>query len=331
MDIFNHHKIAQKIRVQKIKEWNLSDINWEMGIDLSKPFLPFPQHPNLSFASEEDSLVFSQYLGLIGANSIGSFEKAGHLLKPIMFDKILDKYPVGPEFREMGEQFFAEEVKHSKMFDRYIDTFADTLGISPEELRGVLPSADPNWEQKIYHLNSLVGGRAAWWLVVALEEVSILVYHLIRKAPMEVDPLTYEIHKLHFEEEIRHKSFAHMMLELLDQFSPAVANTFFNKVDFILMEVLHISWSFRQLAQSTRLRKLKDAHPFFERLWEIQKKLAYSSPLKTFNFLFSEAPYISHTFHLDEFRHVRKLLTEYGSYKLPLPKTKGHWGGIWAQ
>ncbi len=47
-----------------------------------------------------------------------------------------------------------------------------------------------------------MGGHAFWWVVAVVEEVALLIYQAVYRHRKQMDPLFYQIHRKHFEEEI---------------------------------------------------------------------------------------------------------------------------------
>lgn len=323
-DIYDEQKLARQLEIQRKKEWNIdTDIEWSQGIDLSKSFLPL-NNVNSIFknATVPQLRVLSQLMGILVASSISQLEDVAYRLKVPIWEKFLRKHPVNPELISLGEQFFEEEKKHSRAFNRYIDLFAKEVNIDPFDLKNFLPKAHNSSIEKIYTLNSMAGGTALWWLIAAVEEESILFYHLLSEVKQNVDPLYYNLHRCHFEEEVRHKSYAHMMLEVYNEFSNTPSSYLFKKVDFILAEVLNMTWTFSQLLKVKELKKYKNHHEFFNTLSGCIELLEGKSQLDILSALFSSTPYISHTMHLSEHGHIRRMLERYNTSKLPLPNSK---------
>ena len=323
-DIYDEQKLARQLEIQKKKSWDIeTDINWAQGIDLSKSFLPLNNVNSLfNNASPAQLRVISQMMGLIVASTISQLENVAYRLKVPVWENFLRKHPVNPELLELGEQFFEEEKKHSRAFNQYIDLFANEVNIDPVDLKRFLPKTHNTAIEKIYTLNSKVGGMAMWWLISAVEEESILFYHLLNEVKGSVDPLYYNLHRCHFEEEVRHRSYAHMMLEVYNEFVNTPSSYVFKKVDFILAEVLNMTWTFSQLLKVKELKKYKNHHEFFNTLSSCMELLEGKSQIDILSALFHSTPYISHTIHLSEHGHIRELLKRYKTSKLPLPGSK---------
>ncbi len=320
INIYDEEKIARLLYVQKAQgiDFNL-DIDWGRSIDLNKLFLPL-DHSNLLFpeAGEEQRLVISQIIGLVVASTISELEDVAYKLKGPTWEKVLRKYPVNPEIYEMGELFYEDEKKHSQGFKRYIELFAAKVNVDPKDLKQLLPSSQHSVTEKIYQLNSLAGGMAIWWLIAAVEEESILIFNYMRKCKADIDPLYYDLHKSHYEEEIRHKSYASIMLQVNSEFAGIPQNLIFKNVDFILAEILNLTWTFNQLYKLRNLNNLKSAHPFFKTLSDLRPSLEGRGSMEIMHSLFTSAPYIKDMFHLSEHGHVRQMLERFGTKRMPL-------------
>ncbi|WP_417335005.1 diiron oxygenase [Halobacteriovorax marinus] len=324
IDIYDEQRLARQLEIQKKKSWDIEkDINWDQGIDLSKSFLPLSNIDSLfTGASKPQLRAISQLMGLIVASTISQLEDVAYRLKVPVWESFLRKHPVNPELYQLGEQFFEEEKKHSRAFNQYIDLFAKEVNIDPIDLKRILPRAHNTSIEKIYTLNSKIGGMAMWWLIAAVEEESILFYHLLNEVKDHVDPLYYNLHRCHFEEEVRHKSYAHMMLEVYNEFSSTPCSYVFKKVDFILAEVLNMTWTFSQLLKVKEFKKFRHHHEFFNTLESSLDLLKGKSQLDILGALFTSTPYITHTIHLSEHGHINALLNRYSTTRLPMPKSK---------
>lgn len=322
LDIFDEKRHTRQLHVQRRLAWDIeARLDWTGGIDLSKPLLPLDQN-NILFpsASPDERLVISQLMGLIVAATISQLEQVALDLKERTWSRVLDQFPINPEFRALGEQFYAEEAKHAAAFSRYIDTFAGALAIAPEDLRSLLPQANRSLYKEIYAWNSVAGGTALWWLVTAVEEESVVIHRYMEPFRDRIDPLYYQLHRAHFEEELRHKSYAQMMLQLLEESGAVKRSLVSRKLDFLLAECLHLTWTFGELVKLRGLRRFKNHHPFFKTLDGLLGILGKRNPLSVLRTLFTSAPYISDSLHLGEHAHVRALLDQYGTLQAPLPQ-----------
>jgi len=323
-DIYDEQKLARQLEIQQKKAWDFEKgIDWNMGIDMSKPLLPLDANSIIfPTANSQQKIVISQLMGLIVAASISQLEEVACKLKGPTWEKFLNKYPVNPEMYELGEQFFAEEEKHARAFNRYIDMFAHEVNVDPKDLKKFLPQASESIIGQVYKANAYAGGMAMWWLISAVEEESIIFYKYIRGVKDQVDPLYHNLHRCHFEEEVRHKSYAQMMLQAYNDFSRSPQALFFKKMDFIMAEVLHMTWTFNQIIKVRELNKFKNHHPFFQNLSGAMELLNGRKPLEIIHKLFTTAPYISHTLHLSEHKQVNQMLNRFSSLKIPMPKRK---------
>lgn len=324
IDIYDETYLRRQLEVQKSKGWDLEkDLPWDLGVDSSKFLLPIDKKAMFfPDASKEQRRAISQLMGLIVASTISELESIANDLKGPTWDRFLKKYPVNPELYELGVHFYEDEQKHSLAFKKYIDLFAESVNTDPKDLRKLLPQSNKTLLGQIYKMNSLAGGMAIWWLIAAVEEESIVFYNYIRNHKASIDPLYYQLHRLHFEEEIRHKSYAFMMLKVHEEFAGTPSNVFFKKLDFIIAEVMNMTWTFNQLFKMKNLKKMKNHHPFFETLCTLSEMLGKKNPLEVLNGLFNEVPYISNTLHLGEQPHIKELLERFGVPSMPLPEAK---------
>ena len=122
-------------------------------------------------------------------------------------------------------------------------------------------------------------------VVAAVEEESIEVFRQLRPHREEIDNLYFELHQKHFEEETRHASFAFLMLELLEERTSTPVKMLSRQIDYIMSEVLQVSWILGELMKVVHLEKLKDRHPFYQGLAELVpviKNFTFTDVLKVF-------------------------------------------------
>lgn len=298
-------------------------INWKGGIDLTRYFVPL-DNDNLVFptASPEQRLVISQYLGLVIAQTFAEMEIALVQAKDRVWKKNLALYPVNPEFEALGDQFFAEEEKHSRMYKRFLHSFAESTGVEYGELVKILPSVSGSLLHKTLMLNSDFGGHALWWVLILIEEISILIFKQIKPFKDGIDPLYYEIHKKHFEEEVRHSPYSYWMIEHLYQRNKSPANIFFRKTDLLLAQALEISWTFSSLSRIRNTYGLRKKHPFFAALNSCIPLLIKISPVEIIRRLFVTAPFVSLMFNHGAHDDFQNLIGKVRALQIPTPKTR---------
>ena len=317
--MYAEDELKKSLLHQQKHAWDIEkDINWNLGVDLNRFLLPLDKK-NVMFpeATEDQRLAISQFLGLLVAGAIAELEKVLILCKEPCWNKVLRQYPVNPELYDLGEEFIAEEEKHAKAFDRYIDSFASAVNVDPEDLRQLLPTVNEKLIQPVFKWDGLLGGMALWWVVAAVEEESIEIFKLMRPHKKSIDPLYYNIHKLHFEEEMRHASYAFLMLELFAERAGSPIEKVLKKVDFLLSEVVQVTWTFQQLFKLGRLKKLRSQHKFFSDLYDVIELLKDKRPFEVIHTLFTEAPYISLILNPASHKQVRQALTNSKRFKIP--------------
>lgn len=298
-------------------------INWNAGIDLTRYFVPL-DNANLVFpsASQEQRLVLSQYLGLVIAQTFAEMEIALVQAKDRVWKKNLARYPVNPEFEALGDQFFTEEEKHSRMYKRYLHSFAQSTGVEYDELVKILPSVSGSLLHKTLMLNSDFGGHALWWVLILIEEISILIFKQIKPFKDGIDPLYYEIHKKHFEEEVRHSPYSYWMIEHLYKRNKSPANLFFRKTDLLLAQALEITWAFSSLSRIRNTYGLRKKHPFFATLNSCIPLLIKISPVEVIRRLFVTAPFVSLMFNHGAHDDFQNLIGKVRALQIPTPKTR---------
>jgi len=306
---------------QKKLSWDFeASIPWSGGIDLTKPFVPL-DHDNFLFpdASPEQRLAISQYLGLVIAQTFGEMETALIQTKEVVWRKNLDRYPISPEFEALGEQFFTEEEKHSRMFKRYLKAFAKETGVKYEELHSMLPAVSGTLLEKTLRLNSDIGGHALWWVLTLVEEVSILIYKQLRPFKKTLDPLYFELHHLHFQEEVRHSPYSYWMIEHLYKRNKSLSNIVFRKTDFMLAQGLEIAWTFSSFSRIKNTFWLRNKHPFYKTLLSCIPLLRKNGPVDAIRKLFVTAPFVSLLLNPHNHNDFQTLITKLRTLQIPTP------------
>ena len=294
-DPFNHVELDQQIRLQKKLAWDLeSAVDWSMGVDPSKHLLPLDDD-SIAFpgASTEQELALSQLMGLIVNATISEMEDSLPKLRYFGWEKTLRDFPTNPEVRELGELFFDEEHKHARAFSRYLDTFCHAVNVDRKDLDSLLPKAFGSFFQKAITSNSIAGGHAFWWVVAAVEEVSISIYHDIFRNRANIDPLFFNLHRRHLEEESRHANYAFLMLNLISQQPENVMQTIHRKADFMFAQLVGAPWVIGELHKFFNVKRFKGVHPFFDTLISCIPLYEKLSKAQVAHRMFISAPYIS--------------------------------------
>ncbi len=320
-NIFDTHGLRHQLQDQKQHVWDLDqDISWNTGIDMSKGFLPLDQD-SIAFpnATYEQKLALSQFMGLVVNSTISEMEDVAVKIRDIAWRKILDSYPVNPEMYELGEQFFAEEAKHSSLFQKFNEMFCQTNNIDPQELNIILPRAYGSRFQKAIIKNAKSGGHAFWWIVAMVEEVALLIYQNLYKDRKSIDPLYFVIHKKHFEEESKHTNYAFLMLDLIKKRNNQAKQKIHNRFDLIYSELFSIPWIITELKRVLLVKDFSERNDFFKRLNSCIPLIKNLSTLELANRLFVSAPYISLILNKHYHRLSKKAAKSHRALSIPRP------------
>jgi hypothetical protein len=321
-NLYDHKGLREQAERQKKHAWDLEkDINWKQGVDLKRFLLPLDSD-SVAFpgANRKQQLALSQLLGLIINTAVAEMEDIIGRLKQIAWVNILKSYPVNPEMWELGELFFIEEKKHSLAFSKYVDVFCETSGIKRETLMKILPQAYGTLFLKVMKLNAQMGGHAFWWVVAAVEEVSIEIFKEINKHKDKIDPLFYEVHIRHMEEESRHHNYAFLMLEVIEQKRKSWHSFIHQKMDLLFAQLFNTGWVITELNKVFDAEKYKDEHPFFETIASCLPLFQKMPKIELAKRLFISAPYISLV--LNTRHHKKTVLTakKQAAWSFPFPK-----------
>lgn len=321
-DLYDHEQIRQQLKFQKEHTWDIDkDIDWQRSIDLRSYFLPLDEEA-ISFpgANPEQRLVLSQLMGLIVNATIAEMEEVANKIRHIAWRNVLDEYPVNPEMIALGEQFFLEEAKHSLLFKRYNDLFCEHIGIDPKDLSTIIPQAYGAVFQKAIKRNAERGGHAFWWVVAVVEEVSLLIYQNLYRHRKEIDPLYFQVHKRHFEEESKHTNYAFMMLDLIQQKGGSIRSRIHKRIDLIYSELFSTAWVLTELHKVRRVQNLRDKHPFFAILSSCIPLMDRMSKKELLSRLFVSAPYISLILNKNYHRYSLEFAKAHRAFSFQYPK-----------
>ena len=322
--LYDEEAIAKLTALQKQHQWDLNlSIQWQQGVDLSKPLVPLDE--NAMFfpgAGKEERLAISHVTGLLIAFCICELEECLLRERKLAFDDVLKRYPVSPEFHELGENFFCEEQKHSQAFRKYIELFAAKVNVEPEELATVMPRVKGSFSEVILRKDLEFGGQGFWWLVTKVEQEFLLMHNMMSPFKKDLDPLYFEVHQRHFEEEARHVSFPYLMLELLIHRNQSLTNKLLSKAGLAYAETLQTAWTGASIFRVLNIEKLKDKHPLFDAVSRVIPVLMEQSKGRLCWEFLTSTPYISsfvnRRYHGKFARFVRSM----GVWELPFPDAK---------
>lgn len=317
---FEADALQKQIDLQRRHGWDIDlDIDWSRGVDLSKSFVPLDdKNICLPGLSTDQRRVFSQYLGLAINETILEMEEALPKLRYAAWETLLNSCPANPELRELGELFFEEEEKHSLAFRRYREIFCEKTNIDIAQLKSILPSGFGSQFLSLMRSNAEAGGTALWWVVAAVEEISVKTYKAMIPSQKELDPLFVEIHKRHAEEETRHENYAFLMIQLAGARQQGMWGRFRGKTETLMAELVAGPWIMTEL---TKVFRAKDyQHDFFRTLASCLPKMKELSAQEMVKIFLFQAPYISWLINPAFRAKHREVLSLSGALSWPIPQ-----------
>ena len=270
-------------------------------------------------ASSEERLAISQIMGLLVATCIHEMEECLIRLRRECWDEPRQRTPLSPEFRDLGELFFEEELKHSTAFRRYTEKYAAECGIEPADLAAILPKIQGSKAEQMLRLHLRTGGQGFWWIVALVEQEFLQLYHAFRPFRRQLEPLYFEIHEKHFEEEARHVSFPYLMVELARARQSAPVALVHSRSDFAFAQIVQSLWAVMSLRRLQEVRRIAHRHPIFAALASALPKLESVPSHRALWKLFTSAPYISSL--VNPYSHPRTLQAAQsrGAIVIPFP------------
>lgn len=321
VSLYDEAALASLLKMQRENGWDLeASIDWSTSIDLNKPLVALDEGA-LFFpgASQEERLAVSQMMGLIIASSICEMEECLVRVRKLAFEGVVRRHPVSPEFIELGEQFFVEEVKHSQAFRRYMTQFANATGVDLEDLKSILPQVKNSKTEWLLRKNLESGGYAFWWIVAEVEQEFLLLYNTLSPFKSQIEPLYFDLHRKHFEEEARHAPFPFLMLELLITRETSLRGFVHSKSDLMLSQLAQTFWTAHSLTRIHGIQKIASKHPIYTALARLQKLLEKEPKARTFWKFFTSAPYVSSLVNPNHHKKFLRFADKMGSFSIPFP------------
>jgi len=321
VNLYDEKSLLKLLKLQKKHNWDLeTSFNWDAPIDLEKPLVALDKQAFLfPGASKEQRIVISQMMGLLIASAIASMEDFLIAQEKPCWHDIYQKTPVSPEFVDLGNHFFEEEKKHSLSFKRYIEKFAHQVNVDLDDLQSILPKIENTLAESALMNNLKSGGHAFWWLVVIAEQVFLNIYFNLKPFQKHIEPLYYDLHKKHFEEEAKHAPFPYLLLELLIDRHPHPTNMLHAKADLAFAQLIQTSWTLGALNRIKKVNHLSDKNSFFRVLKDVLPLMDKIGPIKVLWKLLSETPYVSSFVNPGSAKKIQRFAQGYGSVSLPFP------------
>lgn len=321
ISLYDEQALKNLLNLQRNGCWSLEEsIDWNTSLDLNKPLVALDENA-LFFpgASREERLVISQIMGLIIAASICEMEECLVRLRKVAYEDILKRLPVSPEFVELGEQFFEEEIKHSAAFRRYMTKFAHATGVELEDLKAILPTVESTLTEKLLRKNLSGEGYAFWWIVAEVEQEFLLLYNTLAPFKKTIEPLYFDLHRKHFEEEARHAPFPYLMLELLISRSKTFKGFIHLKSDLVMSQILQTCWTANSLRRVQAVKKLASKNHFFATLARVHDIFEKQPKLRTLWTFFTSVPYVSSLVNPNHHRKFLRFAEKVKSPSIPFP------------
>jgi hypothetical protein len=285
-----------------------SGIPWEQGIDLTSALLPLDKKsPFMADLSGNEQYAFSWALGLLAASAIKEHERVLNDLRHIC----------DPEPTLESSAFFLEEATHSAAYGKFLELSAKELKLSPSELGSFLPTFPrSSFIARLYAVECFLGGSALWWTVAATEEESIRLYQKILPARNEIDPVFFELNRLHFLEESRHSSFSYKMIA---QEKTGFKKTL-NRYSFLFSRIFQTLWLLGALKRFRKVKTFSDRHSLLGAMATLITKIDRLSFREKIKLLLKDISYIRMMTEPEKHPRLKKALEKENAYVVSLPE-----------
>ena len=327
LNLDDAEKLIQILKTQQASNWDLETaIRWKQPIDFDRPLAALDKNAFLfPGLGSEQRLALSHWMGLVICACIYEMEEFLERTKHLSWTSYMNQCPVNPEFENLGEQFFLEEIKHSQAFRRFLTKYCQEAGIDEELLISFLPQIGGTLLGKAVELELHGHGSGFWWLVSIAEQQFLHIYQVLKPHQSSLDPLYYSLHEKHFEEEARHISFPFYMLKYFQTRSHAShwmsgkVAPWISKMALMYAQASNFSLIFLSFEKFKKLKDVKKHHPLFEALSSLEPQIESLSRSKMLWRLFTRTPYFSPLINVKAFPALQKKAKLFGVPEAPLP------------
>ena len=180
------------------------------------------------------------------------------------------------------EEFYSDESAHSLMFEQFIVGFCDSSKTDPSSLKMYLPSfSESSLATRILKWNALLGGTAAWWLVMHTEEESLKIFKMIKNTDSKIDGSYLSLHKKHYEEEVTHMSVAPRIIRYIAT-NKSLLSRAGRSTDFLAMLISHTLWILQQCGRFNSIQSYQGTDRFMENVRKAWQESTGGNPLEIF-------------------------------------------------
>lgn len=191
--------------------------------------------------------------------------------------------------------------------------------MDPADLSRILPKIENTRTESLLRMHLRAGGTSFWWIVALVEQEFLHLYRCFRPFKERMDPLYYEIHEKHFEEEARHASFPYLMVELTRAGRHGPIGLLHDRADFALAQTLQAVWGVLSLRRIQEVRKVAHRHPIFSALASALPKLQSIPSHRSVWRLFTSVPYASSFMNSNHHPRTLETARAAGAVILPFP------------
>ncbi|MEB3284143.1 MAG: diiron oxygenase [Candidatus Sericytochromatia bacterium] len=201
---------------------DLDSLPWADGVNPENWFAPesmthLLQSPSYRHFNETEKKLYARTVAFAKAELFIYFEE--HLLAPVIQRLISEpqRFSIEPGLLSCLRDFHREELQHTEMFWRLLETAAPEL----------YPTRNLRIYRSYFSLKLLPGALRQFpdtlilwvWLAMFIEELTVDLYRQYRQDD-RVEPLFEAVYQAHMMDEMRHVSIDHHVLEALWDTAP---------------------------------------------------------------------------------------------------------------
>ncbi|MCX6116484.1 MAG: hypothetical protein NT027_03000 [Proteobacteria bacterium] len=226
-------------------------------------------------------LSLNQFFGLAVIKAFSEHESTLERSKSWMLPALTSELK-SKKISDEIEEFYCDESAHSLMFEQFIVGFCDSSKTDHSILKKYLPSfPESSLATRILKFNALLGGSAAWWLVMHTEEESLKIYKMIKNTDSKIDESYLTLHKKHYEEEVTHMSVAPRIIRYIAS-NKSILSRIGRSTDFLAMLISQTLWVLQQCGRFNSIQSYQGTDQFMINVRKAWEESSGGNPIENF-------------------------------------------------
>jgi len=159
--------------------------------------------------------------------------------------------------------------------------------------------------------------------VINVEQQFLHLYSLIAPHEKNLEPLHFELHQKHFEEEARHAPFPYLLIELMSERTRSPWTKAKGRIALMMAHFLQSAWTVDSLRIAKKnIAGLSHTHRFFADLESALPLLERQSFSRLMWRMFTRSPFVSSLVNPSAHKKVNRFARKNGIFVIPFPEPK---------